>query len=165
MEPVDGTEQVNWLDDDEQQAWQTLVALLMRLPSALDTQTQRDADMTHFDYSVLAQLSLAPENRLQLAVLASQANASLSRLSHVVTKMEKAGWVEREAVPGSRASYAVLTDSGRARIAEAAPCHVAAVRALVFDGLRPAQVRQLHKLGSAMLTQLDKAIASGVGRA
>jgi hypothetical protein len=52
-----------------------------------------------------------------------------------------------------------------AKVVDAAPPHVESVRALVFDGLSTDQVRQLSELGSAMLTQLDKGIAAGTGRA
>jgi len=96
---------------------------------------------------------------------AERANASLSRLSHVITKMEKAGWVRRESIRGSRGSDAVLTDEGMAKVVEAAPPHVESVRSLIFDGLSAEQVRQLSELSGAMLTQLDKSIASGTGRA
>ena len=154
-----------WLDAEQQEAWLTLIALVTRLPAALDTQLQRDSALTHFEYFVLASLSGEANRRLQLSLLAQRANASLSRLSHVVTKMEKAGWVRRESIRGSRGSDAVLTDEGMAKVVEAAPPHVESVRSLIFDGLSDEQVRQLSELSGAMLTQLDKSIASGTGRA
>ncbi|MDV7244093.1 MULTISPECIES: MarR family winged helix-turn-helix transcriptional regulator [Rhodococcus] len=157
--------ETRWLDTDQQQAWLTLIALVTRLPAALDAQLQRDSALTHFEYFVLASLSGEDNHRLQLSLLAQRANASLSRLSHVITKMEKAGWVRRESIRGSRGSDAVLTDAGMAKVVDAAPPHVESVRALVFDGLSTDQVRQLSELGSAMLTQLDKGIAAGTGRA
>ncbi|NLE78838.1 MAG: MarR family transcriptional regulator [Rhodococcus sp.] len=153
-----------WLDSQQQDAWRSLIALVTRLPAALDTQLQRESKLTHFEYFVLAELSESPERRLQLSTLAQQANASLSRLSHVITKMERAGWVERKKVTGCRGSQAVLTDTGMATIVEAAPAHVESVRTMIFDGLDADQVHQLSDVARAMLTQLDKAIASGVGR-
>ncbi|MGW0043871.1 MarR family winged helix-turn-helix transcriptional regulator [Rhodococcus sp. NPDC003348] len=154
-----------WLSDEQQRAWRELVALTTRLPAALDTQLQRDAKLTHFEYFVLAVLSEAPQQRLQLSALAADANASLSRLSHVVTKMEKAGWVRRKAIVGGRGSLAVLTPAGHAKVVESAPGHVETVQALVFDGLDDEQVRELISLGKAMVTQLDRAIAEGTGKA
>ncbi|EME21816.1 MarR family winged helix-turn-helix transcriptional regulator [Rhodococcus triatomae] len=154
-----------WLTDEQQRAWRELVALCTRLPAALDTQLQRDAGISHFEYFVLAVLSEAPKRRLQLNVLATEANASLSRLSHVVTRMEKAGWVRREPVVGGRGSYAVLTPAGHAKVVATAPGHVETVQALVFDGLDDEQVRTLVALGSSMVTQLDRTIAEGTGKA
>lgn len=154
-----------WLDPIQQTAWRSLVSVVTRLPAALDTQMQHDSDMTHFEYFVLALLSEAPERRVQLSALAAEANASLSRLSHVVTRLGRRGWVEREPIPGSRGSYAVLTDAGYAKVVETAPSHVETVRRLVFDGLDDEQVRELARLGAALVEQMDKAIAGGIGRA
>ncbi len=87
-------EDPRWLDPTQQNAWRALVSVVTRLPAALDTQMQRDSDMTHFEYFVLALLSENPERRLRLNALAAEANASLSRLSHVVTRLEKRGWFD-----------------------------------------------------------------------
>lgn len=160
-----GSDMTQWLSSEQQAAWRELVTVMTRMPAALDTQLQRDSGLTHFEYFVLSALSEAPERRLQLSVLAARANASLSRLSHVVTKLEKAGWVRRESIVGARGSLAVLTDAGHDKVVEAAPGHVATVRALLFDGLDDAQVRELLALGTAMVTQLDKGIAGGAGKA
>ncbi|CAM3053971.1 MarR family winged helix-turn-helix transcriptional regulator [Prescottella defluvii] len=154
-----------WLTAAQQDAWRTLVALVTRLPAALDTQLQRDSDLAHFEYFVLAVLSEAPDRRLRLSELAQQANASLSRLSHVVTRLEKRGWARRETVAGTRGAFAVLTDAGLATVVEAAPGHVATVQALVFEGLDDDQVAQLSSLGRALVDQLDKGIAAGTGKA
>lgn len=157
--------QTTWLTTEQQQAWRTLISLVTRLPAALDTQLQRDSALTHFEYFVLSALSEVPDHKLQLSLLAQQANASLSRLSHVVTKMEKAGWVKREVIRGSRGSNAVLTDAGMSKVVEAAPGHVRLVQALVFEGLDDSQVAQLSALSAAMVDQLDKGIAGGLGKA
>ncbi|MFZ3394412.1 MarR family transcriptional regulator [Rhodococcus sp. 7Tela_A2] len=154
-----------WLDADQQAAWRVLVSVITRLPAALDTQMQRDSDMTHFEYFVLAVLSEAPGHRLQLSTLATEANASLSRLSHVVTRLGKRGWLRREPVTGARGSYAVLTDAGHAKVVESAPAHVDTVQRLVFDGLDDSQVRELTRLGTVLVEQIDKGIASGTGKA
>lgn len=157
--------QPTWLTTEQQEAWRTLISLVTRLPAALDTQLQRDSALTHFEYFVLSALSEAPDRKLQLSLLASQANASLSRLSHVITKMEKAGWVKREVIRGSRGSNAVITDDGMAKVVAAAPGHVRLVQSLVFEGLDDTQVALLSALTSTMVAQLDKGIASGIGRA
>ncbi|AVP68885.1 MarR family transcriptional regulator [Rhodococcus hoagii] len=154
-----------WLTGAQQEAWRTLVSLVTRLPAALDTQLQRDSELTHFEYFVLAVLSEAPDRRLRLSELAFQANASLSRLSHVVTRLEKRGWARRETVAGTRGAFAVLTDEGYDKVVEAAPGHVATVQALVFEGLDDKQVMQLSTLGKALVDQLDRGIAAGTGKA
>lgn len=144
-----------WLTDREQHAWRRLAAVLLKLPAELERQLQRDAGMSHYEYWVLALLSEAPQRTLQLRDLAAQSNASLSRLSHVISRLEKRGWVRREPCPDdARANNAVLTDDGWDTVVEAAPGHVEAVRAFVFDALSGADVDELGRLCDAILDQL-----------
>jgi DNA-binding MarR family transcriptional regulator len=143
-----------WLTDEEQQAWRPLAALLFRLPAALDAQLQRDAQLTHFEYMVLASLSEAPDRALRMSDLAAMASGSLSRLSHVVSRLERRGWVRREACPGDgRFINAVLTDEGWRKVAGAAPGHVEAVRKLIVGALTPEEFRAL---GAASRQVLDR---------
>jgi DNA-binding MarR family transcriptional regulator len=84
--------------------------------------------------------------------LAKLVSASLSRLSHVVARLEAQGWVKRERDPeDGRVQIAVLTDDGYAKVVDTAPGHAEAVQQLVFDRLTPAQVRQMTKLADALL--------------
>ncbi|NEN79494.1 MarR family transcriptional regulator [Nocardioides zeae] len=137
-------------------AWLALVGVVVRLGPALDSQVQRDAGMTHFDYQVLAMLSEAPERTLAMSELASKVNASLSRLSHVVKKLELRGWIHRRPSPTSRrVTECTLMPAGHDVLVEAAPGHVRAVRQLVFDGLTREQVQQLTAIASTMRANLD----------
>lgn len=146
------------MTDEEQVAWRQLAAVLTRLPAALDTQLQRDAQLTHFGYWVLAMLSEAPGRSLRMTDLAARASSSPSRLSHGVTRLVAQGWVRRErSADDGRGQVAVLTDAGWDKLVAAAPGHVAAVRRLVFDGLQPDQVRTLAELCQALLAQVDAA--------
>ncbi|MCT9080302.1 MarR family winged helix-turn-helix transcriptional regulator [Streptomyces fulvoviolaceus] len=137
-----------WLNTDENEAWLALARTLMRLPAALDTQLQRDQGITHFEYQVLAGLSMSPEHNLRMSELALFADGSLSRLSHVVKRLERRGWVYRTPDPDDgRYTRAFLTDDGWQKVVEAAPGHVAEVRRLVFDPLTKAQQKQLRDIG------------------
>jgi DNA-binding MarR family transcriptional regulator len=141
-----------WLTDEQQQAWRSFVEVLVLVPAALETQLQRDAGLTHMGYIVLLTLSERPDRRQPMSRLAKQVSASLSRLSHVVARLEGQGWVRRERDPeDGRVQIAVLTDGGYAKLAESAPGHVEAVQQLIFDRLTPAQARQLAKLAEALL--------------
>ncbi|MBL7489621.1 MarR family transcriptional regulator [Frankia sp. AgB1.9] len=145
-----------WLADEEMQVWLTLAKVLVRLPAALDDQLQRDAGVSHFEYQVLAMLSEAPERTLRMSTLAVFANGSLSRLSHVAGRLEKAGWIRRAPDPtDGRYTLAILTDAGRDKVVATAPGHVAAVRALVFDPLTRTQQRQLGDIGRRIVRAVD----------
>ncbi|HYH50972.1 MAG TPA: MarR family transcriptional regulator [Acidimicrobiia bacterium] len=141
------SDDVPWLDDDEQAAWLSLMGTLVRLPAALDAQLRRDAGLSHFEYQILAGLSMAERRTLRMSDLASFAESSLSRLSHACRRLEAQGWLTRQADPDDgRATVAALTDDGYAKLVEAAPGHVRTVRRLVFDPLTEAQVKQLGEV-------------------
>ena len=145
-----------WLDTGEQQAWLALASALIRLPAALDAQLQRDAGISHFEYQVLSMLSMAPQRTLRMSALAELAEGSLPRLSQVTGRLEKRGWVRRTPDPADgRYTLAVLTDQGRAKVAQAAPGHVETVRRLVFDPLTKAQTRQLRDIGRRIVRAID----------
>ena len=147
-----------WLSAAEQSAWRQLAALLFRLPGALDAQLQQDAGISHFEYMVLSSLSEAQGRTLRMSDLAALASGSLSRLSHVVSRLEKRGWVRRVACPGDgRYVNAVLTEDGWAKVADTAPGHVAAVRRLVVDALSPAELAALGCASGQVLGEIDKA--------
>lgn len=155
-EELGGPARARWLDAEEQLAWRSLIAVVLRLPGVLESQLQHDAGLGHFPYWVMALLSEAPGRALRLSELASQAGCSLSRLSHVVTRLEEEGFVERRAcAEDARATLAVLTPSGLTRVVEAAPGHVAEVRSRVFDALDARDVADLRRVCDRIVERLD----------
>jgi DNA-binding MarR family transcriptional regulator len=145
-----------WLDAEENQAWLALGSVLMRLPSALDAQLQRDAGVSHFEYQILAGLSMAPGRTLRMSALATFTEGSLPRLSQAVARLEKRGWVRRTPDPADgRSTLAILTDDGWDKVVATAPGHVEAVRTFVFDPLTKAQLRALTQIGQ----RITRAIA------
>ena len=145
---------MNSLTDEEQAAWRSVVALLIRLPAAIEAELQRDAGISQFEYLVLSGLSEAPDRTLRMSDLAAMASGSLSRLSHVVSRLEARGWVRREACPGDgRFINAVLTDEGWDKVVATAPGHVAAVRKLLVDVLSPEDLRTLGSISEHLLAE------------
>jgi DNA-binding MarR family transcriptional regulator len=145
-----------WLDAEERQAWLALASVLVRLPSALDAQLERDAGISHFEYIVLAGLSEVPGRTLRMSVLAMLAEGSLPRLSQVVGRLERRGWVRRTPDPtDGRYTLAILTEEGWAKVTATAPGHVAEVCRLVFDPLTKAQSRQLREIGRRIMRAID----------
>jgi len=83
-------------------------------------------------------------------------NASLSRLSRVVKRLEDRDLVRREAdLSDGRFTNAILTDEGFRTIEAAAPAHVAHVRSLVIDVLSPEQLRRLGSAAERILSRID----------
>jgi DNA-binding MarR family transcriptional regulator len=154
-----------WLEPAERSAWVRLAAVVERLPGLLEAQLTRDADLTHFEYWVLAMLSEAPRGTLRMSDLAGLTSATLPRLSHVVQRLEQRGLVERVPCPSDRrATNAKLTAAGRRKIVAAAPGHVEEVRELVIDALSPEQLAQLTEIMNAILERVGPAAIAGVER-
>jgi DNA-binding MarR family transcriptional regulator len=148
-----------WLDDEEQRAWRQILAMIMELPAALESDLQRTTGLTTFEYLVLANLSEADGRTLRMSELATRANSSLSRLSHVVRRLASNELVvKRASADDGRVSVVELTKAGMRRVVAAAPLHAAKVRELVVDPLTRAD---LIKLGRAAQTITDRIAESG----
>jgi DNA-binding MarR family transcriptional regulator len=147
---------VKWLTAAELDAWLSLVRLLTWLPWSIDQQLQRDAGLSMVEYQVLATLSDRPDRTMRMSALAELTNASLSRLSHLVKRLEGRGLVRREPDPADgRFTNAIVTEQGLRTLAEAAPGHVAHVRSLVIDVLSPEQLRRIGRDADRIMSRID----------
>lgn len=145
-----------WLTPEEMDSWISLVRLITRLPWALDIQMQKDSGLSMLDYMVMAKLSEAPERTLRMSVLAERTNSSLSRLSHLVKRLESRGYARREPDPvDGRFTNAILLDAGMAELVSAAPGHVALVRRLIIDNLSPERLRRLGQDAERIVRRID----------
>jgi DNA-binding MarR family transcriptional regulator len=148
--------QVNWLTAAEVDSWLALVRLMTWLPWSIDQQLRRDSNLGMVEYQVLARLSQSPERTLRMSSLADFTNASLSRLSHLVKRLEARGLVRREPDPADgRFTNAILTEKGFQTLVEAAPGHVAHVRSLVIDVLSPEQLRRIGRDADRIMSHID----------
>jgi DNA-binding MarR family transcriptional regulator len=130
-----------WLSAEEMRAWQAFLAAAALLDRRLDQQLKDDTGLSHPQYEILVRLSAAPDGELRMTDLAGALYTSKSGLTYQITRLEGAGLVRRASSPSDvRGVVAVLTDAGRQRLAQAAPGHVAAVRALLIDVLTGQQL-------------------------
>jgi DNA-binding MarR family transcriptional regulator len=147
---------VKWLTAAELDAWLSLVRLFMWLPWSIDQQLQRDSNLSMVEYQVLAMLSTRPQQTMRMSSLAEVTNASLSRLSHLIKRLEARGLVRREPDPADgRFTNAILTEQGLKTLTKAAPAHVALVRSLVIDVLSPEQLRRLGRDADRIMSRID----------
>jgi DNA-binding MarR family transcriptional regulator len=145
-----------WLTPEQLRAWIRFEAVVELLPTVLDSQLQRDAQLTHFEYLVMAKLSEAPDHVLRMTALAATTNSTLPRLSHVVSRLESRGFIERVPCPSDRrATNAHLTEAGWQKVVATAPGHVENVREHVVDLLSDEQLGQLDTIMQALLQKLD----------
>ena len=128
MGPITTLAAPRWLTAQQQQVWRAYL-----LGSAL-LQERIDADLRPFgidraEYEILVMLSETEGRRMRMAELADSVHQSRSRLTHTVSRMEKADLVRRTNCPTDRRGvWAELTDQGFELIKEAAPHHVETVR-------------------------------------
>ncbi|MBQ7805735.1 MarR family transcriptional regulator [Rhodococcus sp. (in: high G+C Gram-positive bacteria)] len=149
---MEQTSESKWLNEEERQAWLTLGSLMVQLGPALDTQLRRDSGISYFEYTVLSVLSEASDRTRRMSELAALADGSLSRLSQVVRRLEKHGWVRRSPdLTDGRYTLASLTDTGWEKVLDTAPRHVREVRRAIFDPLTRTQVQQLTSIGQRIL--------------
>jgi DNA-binding MarR family transcriptional regulator len=146
-----------WLTEDEQRAWVALARVLMELPTALDSQLQRDSGLNLYEYFALSRLSMTePDRTCRMSELAELTGGSLSRLSNVVKRLEERGYLQREPDPtNARYTNVTLTDAGWDKVVEAAPGHVNAVRDLVIDPLSATQITALAEIGEQVRCRIQ----------
>jgi DNA-binding MarR family transcriptional regulator len=103
-------------------------------------------------------LSEDPEHTLRMSILAELTDSSLSRLSHLIKRLEARGLVRREPDPNDgRLTNAIMTKAGYAKLVASAPAHVETVRALLIDALSPAELRQLREAALRVGERLESA--------
>ncbi|WP_436534009.1 MarR family winged helix-turn-helix transcriptional regulator [Actinoplanes sp. HUAS TT8] len=151
------TPEPTWLTPPELRVWQSLHTVLVLLPIALDRQLQQDSQVSYLEYYVLAALSERDTGTARLSELAVLTNAELSRISHLVARLERRGLLHRRPDPDDgRYTNAVLTDQGWTLIRAAAPGHVDTVRKLVFEGLTDTDRAELAHTVDRLVATLSK---------
>jgi DNA-binding MarR family transcriptional regulator len=151
-----------WLTADQLAAWRGFIRLLRRLPAALEWQLQRDSQLSFIEYSVLAILSDQPGRRMRMSELAVMVDSELSRLSHMVSRLERRGFVCREPDPcNGRYTHAILTDAGYGYLEGAAPGHVRRVRELFIDALGPEELQTLRRISDIVTARIDSVPEQG----
>ncbi len=89
--------------------------------------------MTHSDYEVLVRLDGAM-GEMRMTTLAGQVVSSAQKLTHTANRLEDRGWIYRRPVEGDgRGLTAVLTETGRAALAEAAIGHAELIKRFLLD--------------------------------
>jgi DNA-binding MarR family transcriptional regulator len=148
--------EVRWLSPAEQETWRAFLAATRLLFEELERQLQQEAGIPVTYYEILVTLSEAPDRTIRMRDLADLTRSSPSRLSHAVSRLEEAGWVERVSCAiDRRGAFAHLTDKGFVALEAAAPGHATAVRRYVFDRITPEQSDELGRILGVIRDGLD----------
>lgn len=145
-----------WLTADQMRSWLRLQAVVELLPGVLDQQLQHDAQLTHYEYLVLAMLSESEGRSLPMSALARRTSGTLPRLSHVVRRLEDRGYVRRSPAPDDgRVTVAALTNAGWEKVVASAPGHARTVLEHVYDRLDDTDVADLTRVLSKLVRGID----------
>lgn len=140
------------LSDLELGAWRGLLRAHARLVKALDANLEAAHGLPLSHYDVLVQVAGAPGERMRMCELADGVLLSRSGLTRLVDRMAKDGLLERCACEDdARGSFACLTDAGRARLQEARPTHLAAVRELFLSAFSDEELGRLAAIWERVL--------------
>lgn len=124
------------------------------LNDRLDADLRREFDLAISEYEILVRLS---ENNgaMRMAQLADAMAHSRSRVTHTITRMERAGLVARyHSTEDGRGVVARLTDQGLDLLRTAAPVHVRGVREYLVDLVAPEDFAALGRVMNAVADYL-----------
>jgi DNA-binding MarR family transcriptional regulator len=143
-----------WLDAEQQRSWRALVMGTTLLFDRLDDDLRRAHDISLVEYEILVRLS-ERDGQMRMAALADALAHSRSRVTHTVTRMEKAGLVQRSSSPeDGRGIVATLSDKGRDLLERAAHMHVTSVRTHLVDLASDADFTALGRIFNAVSDHL-----------
>jgi DNA-binding MarR family transcriptional regulator len=146
--------ETRWLDDRQQRSWRALVIGTTLLFDRLDEDLRRHFDISLVEYEILVRLS-ERDGHMRMAALADALAHSRSRVTHTVTRMEKADLVRRSrSDEDGRGIICSLTDRGRDLLVRAAPTHVEGVRDHLVDLAEDADFEALGRVMNAVADHL-----------
>jgi DNA-binding MarR family transcriptional regulator len=139
--------ETRWLDQDQQHSWRAYIMGTTLLLDRLDRDLRAAFDLSLTEYEVLVRLSEQPSQGLRMALLADALSHSRSRVTHTISRMQKAGLVERCETPGDgRGVEARMTAHGREVLERAAHLHVRGVREHLVDLAAPEDFAALGRI-------------------
>ncbi|WP_431916961.1 MarR family winged helix-turn-helix transcriptional regulator [Nonomuraea jabiensis] len=140
------------LTAEELAVWRMMQRAQVRITRHLEAELLVAHDLPLASYEVLARLAEAPERRLRMNDLAGRVLLSRSGLTRLIDRLQRDGLVSREAcADDARGLFAVLTDAGAERLAEATPTYLRGVRTQFLDLLGAEEVSRVR----AMVAKLD----------
>jgi DNA-binding MarR family transcriptional regulator len=132
------------LSPNERAAWRGFVRSHSALLRRLDADLRRAHGISISAYEALIILGRGETGSLQMSELAGRTLLTQSGISRLVTRLERDGFVRREADPADRRAARIsLTESGAQVLREGMKTH--------FDGVRK---RFLNRFSDAELIQL-----------
>src|SRR5215470_12358711 len=149
---MSSTKRNEYLSDAEFRAWHGSLLFTNSTTRALDEALSSAHGISVKEFDVLITLFNAPDEQLRMAELAERVVLSPSGVTHLVTRLERDGLVQRVVDPGDRRSFfAALTPAGHQRLRDSRPTHNEVVREHLTRRLTPTQLNALGSLWEKIL--------------
>lgn len=147
--------ETRWLDPGQQQTWRAFIVGSTLLMDTLDRELRNAHGISLAEYEILVRLSEIPDRTLRMAQIAESMQHSRSRVTHTVSRMEKAGLISRCAAEGDKRGVdARMTPAGWELLKAAAHTHVTGVREHFVDLADSADFAALGRVMNAVSDQL-----------
>ncbi len=144
------------LTPTEEMFWRALMRIVLSLPRQLHDDMVRAAGLTASEYTVIMNLSEAPNRQLRMADLAAATGLSASRTTRLVDALQSHGLVvKRASSADGRSNLAELTSLGLAKLRSAWPAHVASVRTRVLDHIPAGTLSKATQALEAVAAQFE----------
>jgi DNA-binding MarR family transcriptional regulator len=146
------------------QAWVRLLRGYVSASRVFNAQLTSEHGLTINDYEALLHLSRAEGQLMRRVDLASSLLLTQSGVTRLLDGLERHDLVEKASCPSDlRVTYAVLTDAGRKKLAEASESHVAGIRALFEEHFSRTELETLADLLGRLPGAGGDAGSCGVG--
>ena len=128
-------------------AWVRLLRAHSAITRTFNAQLQAQHGLTINDYEALLVLAHDGGNRLKRIEVSERLQLTPSGITRLLEGLERCGLVAKEPCEAdARVTYAVLTEAGRAKLAEASSSHLASVEALFSERYSGEELRTLADL-------------------
>lgn len=141
---------------EEWAVWRAFLAANAQLSTEIDRRLRQAHGLSQGEYGTLAALREAQGRRLQVKQIAELLGWERSRVSHLLTRMEQRGLVNRqEGADDARATDVVLTPLGTKTLLGAVRTHAADLRSTFFSQMTPEEAAVVRTVLSRIVDNLD----------
>src|SRR6266540_743462 len=149
---------------DECEVCEACIRAQLLLARELDRGLQDECGISKAEFSVLMTLWQVPGRELRVGELAESLDWEKSRVSHMLTRMENRGFVERtRSGPSGRRTGIGLTAKGSRAAQSAILHHAGNIRRYVLDSLTPEQAATIRAWSEQMIDRIDPGQPASAG--
>jgi DNA-binding MarR family transcriptional regulator len=136
---------------DRKKAWTLLLQAYKSVTEKIEAQIRAETGLTLTEFEILSRLQ-ERHGRMRMADIANLLLVTPPRVSHLMSAMERKGYVDRTLFEGDRRGvFAVLTEKGRSTIVRARPVFFAAFSTWFADRLSDENISALNEAFTQLL--------------